>query len=115
MTALNELTLAEARDGLKAKDFSAREIAQAHLDAIEKAQALNAYIVATPDRALKMADVSDAKIAKGEARPLEGCRSASRTCSPHKASTPRPARRSSKGSSRITNRTFHPSSGATAR
>ncbi len=72
MTALNELTLAEARDGLKAKDFSAREIAQAHIDAIEKADALNAYIVGTPDRALKMAEVSDEKIAKGEARPLEG-------------------------------------------
>ena len=72
MTALNELTLAEARDGLKAKDFSAREIAQAHLDAIDRAKALNAYIVATPYRALKMADVSDQKIAKGEARPLEG-------------------------------------------
>ncbi|MGY6282124.1 Asp-tRNA(Asn)/Glu-tRNA(Gln) amidotransferase subunit GatA [Methylorubrum extorquens] len=72
MTALNELTLAEARDGLKAKDFSAREIAQAHLDAIDRAKALNAYIVATPDRALKMAEVSDQKIAKGEARPLEG-------------------------------------------
>ena len=72
MTALNELTLAEARDGLASKQFSAREIAQAHLDAIEKAGALNAYIVATPDRALKMAEVSDQKIAKGEARPLEG-------------------------------------------
>ena len=72
MTALNELTLAEARDGLKAKTFSAREIAQAHLDAIEKAGALNAYLATTPDRALKMADVSDEKIAKGEARPLEG-------------------------------------------
>ncbi len=72
MTALNELTLAEARDGLKAKDFSAREMAQAHLDAIERAGALNAYIVTTPDRALKMAEVSDEKIAKGEARPLEG-------------------------------------------
>ncbi|WP_232629798.1 Asp-tRNA(Asn)/Glu-tRNA(Gln) amidotransferase subunit GatA [Methylobacterium sp. Leaf118] len=72
MTALNELTLAEARDGLKAKRFSAREIAQAHVEAIERAGALNAYLAATPDRALKMAAVSDEKIAKGEARPLEG-------------------------------------------
>ncbi|GEO97886.1 Asp-tRNA(Asn)/Glu-tRNA(Gln) amidotransferase subunit GatA [Methylobacterium haplocladii] len=72
MTALNELTLAEARDGLTTKQFSAREIAQAHIDALEKARVLNAYLVETPDRALKMADVSDAKIAKGEARPLEG-------------------------------------------
>ncbi|GLS42536.1 Asp-tRNA(Asn)/Glu-tRNA(Gln) amidotransferase subunit GatA [Methylobacterium brachythecii] len=72
MTALNELTLAEARDGLIAKRFSAREIAQAHIDALEKARALNAYLVETPDRALAMADASDEKIAKGEARPLEG-------------------------------------------
>ena len=72
MTALNELTLADARDGLRAKTFSARELTQAHLDAIAKARALNAYLVETPDRALKMAEVSDTKIAKGEARPLEG-------------------------------------------
>ncbi|GEP08539.1 Asp-tRNA(Asn)/Glu-tRNA(Gln) amidotransferase subunit GatA [Methylobacterium gnaphalii] len=72
MTALNELTLAEARDGLSAKRFSAREITQAHIDALEKARVLNAYLVETPDRALKMAEVSDEKIAKGEARPLEG-------------------------------------------
>ena len=72
VTDLNELSLAEARDGLKAKTFSAREIAQAHIAALEKARVLNAYLLETPDRALKMAEVSDAKIAKGEARPLEG-------------------------------------------
>ena len=72
MTELNELSLAEARDGLRAKTFSAREIAQAHIDALEKARVLNAYLLETPDRALKMAEVSDAKIAKGEAGPLEG-------------------------------------------
>ena len=72
MTALNELTLAEARDGLTAKTFSAREIAQAHVEALEKARVLNAYIRETPERALAMAEVSDARIAKGEARPLEG-------------------------------------------
>ncbi|TXM97343.1 Asp-tRNA(Asn)/Glu-tRNA(Gln) amidotransferase subunit GatA, partial [Methylobacterium sp. WL122] len=72
MTELNELSLAEARDGLRAKTFSAREIAQAHIDALEKARVLNAYLLETPDRALKMAEASDAKIAKGEAGPLEG-------------------------------------------
>ncbi|MGU3538282.1 Asp-tRNA(Asn)/Glu-tRNA(Gln) amidotransferase subunit GatA [Methylobacterium sp. A54F] len=72
MTALNELTLAEARDGLKARDFSAHELTRAHIDALEKARVLNAYLLETPDRALKMAEVSDAKIAAGEARPLEG-------------------------------------------
>ncbi|CAA2106481.1 Glutamyl-tRNA(Gln) amidotransferase subunit A [Methylobacterium bullatum] len=72
MTHLNELTLAEARDGLKAKDFSATDLAKAHLSAIEAARGLNAYLLETPERALQMADVSDAKIASGEARPLEG-------------------------------------------
>lgn len=68
----NELTLAEARDALKAKRISARELTQAHLDAMAKARVLNAYIRETPDRALAMAEASDQKIASGEARPLEG-------------------------------------------
>jgi len=72
MTTLNELTLAEARDGLKAKDFSANELTQAHLAAMEKARVLNAYVLETPERALTMANVADTKIAHGEARPLEG-------------------------------------------
>jgi aspartyl-tRNA(Asn)/glutamyl-tRNA(Gln) amidotransferase subunit A len=72
VTALNELTLAEARDGLVAKDFTARELAQAHLDAIAAARGLNAFLLETPERALDMAAVADAKLAAGEARPLEG-------------------------------------------
>jgi len=68
----NELTLAEARDALKAKRISARELTQAHLDAMAKARVLNAYIRETPDRALAMAEASDRKIASGEGRPLEG-------------------------------------------
>jgi aspartyl-tRNA(Asn)/glutamyl-tRNA(Gln) amidotransferase subunit A len=72
MTELTALTLAAARDGLKQKKFSAAELADAHLAAIEKARALNAYVLETPDRAHAMAKVADARIAKGEARPLEG-------------------------------------------
>ena len=72
MTLLNELTLAEARDGLRAKDFSATDLAKAHIAAIEAARGLNAYLRETPERALDMAGVADAKIAAGEARPLEG-------------------------------------------
>ncbi|ACL58241.1 Asp-tRNA(Asn)/Glu-tRNA(Gln) amidotransferase subunit GatA [Methylobacterium nodulans] len=69
---LTELTLAEARDGLRQKSFSAREITQAHLDAVAQARKLNAYLIETPERALAMAEVADRKIAAGEARPLEG-------------------------------------------
>ncbi len=72
MTELTHLTIAEARDALAKKQFSAAELAQAHLTAIEKARVLNAYVLETPERALAMAKASDEKIAKGEGRPLEG-------------------------------------------
>jgi aspartyl-tRNA(Asn)/glutamyl-tRNA(Gln) amidotransferase subunit A len=72
LTDLTSLTLTEARDGLKAKAFSAVEIAKAHLAAMERARGLNAYLAETPERALHMAEAADAKIAAGEARPLEG-------------------------------------------
>jgi aspartyl-tRNA(Asn)/glutamyl-tRNA(Gln) amidotransferase subunit A len=70
--SLTELTLAAARDGLQRKEFSARELAEAHLRAIEAARGLNAFITETPERALEMAAESDARIAAGTARPLEG-------------------------------------------
>src|SRR5918995_2180201 len=72
VTELTHLTIAEARDGLKAKSFSATELTQAHIDTIEKAGALNAFVLETPDKALAMARTSDERIAKGEARALEG-------------------------------------------
>ena len=70
--SLTDLTLAAARDGLKAKTFSATELARAHIAAVEKAKPLNAYITETPDLALKQAAESEARLAKGEARALEG-------------------------------------------
>ncbi|MEQ9814282.1 MAG: Asp-tRNA(Asn)/Glu-tRNA(Gln) amidotransferase subunit GatA [Azospirillaceae bacterium] len=72
MTALNHLTIAAALDGLAAKDFSAVELATAHVEAMEQAKALNAFITATPDRAIDQAKASDERRAKGEARPLDG-------------------------------------------
>ena len=72
MTDLTRLSLAAARDGLKAKTFTSTELTRAHIDAVEKARALNAYLKETPDRALAAAADSDARLAKGEARPLEG-------------------------------------------
>ena len=70
--ALTELTLAEARAGLAAKQFSARELTGAHIAAMEAARPLNAYITETPEIALDMAAASDERLAKGEARPLDG-------------------------------------------
>jgi aspartyl-tRNA(Asn)/glutamyl-tRNA(Gln) amidotransferase subunit A len=72
VSELTALTLAEARDGLAKKNFSAVDLAQAHLAAIEKARALNAYVQETAERAEEMAKASDARLAKGEAKPLEG-------------------------------------------
>ena len=73
MSELTGLTLAEARDGLKAKTFSATELTKAHIQAIEAANpVLNAYVLETPDHALAQAKASDERIAKGDARPLEG-------------------------------------------
>ena len=73
MTEINELSLAEAREGLKKKQFSATELANAHLEAIEGANAaLNAFVLVTPERALEMAKASDARLKKGDAGALEG-------------------------------------------
>ncbi len=72
MSELTSLTLAEARDRLRRREFSAVELADAHLAAMEKARALNAYVLETPDRARAMAEVADAHLAAGDARPLEG-------------------------------------------
>ena len=65
MTELTALTIAGARDGLKQKKFSAAELAEAHLVAMERARALNAYVLETPERAHAMAKASDARIAQG--------------------------------------------------
>ena len=72
MTELTHLSLAGARDALKARSITATELTQAHLAAMEKARALNAYIVETPEQALAMARASDARLAKGEGGALEG-------------------------------------------
>ncbi|HUI12688.1 MAG TPA: Asp-tRNA(Asn)/Glu-tRNA(Gln) amidotransferase subunit GatA [Xanthobacteraceae bacterium] len=72
MTKLTSLTLAQARDALRNKEFSALELTDAHLAAMEKARALNAFVLETPERARDMARASDARLSKGEGGPLEG-------------------------------------------
>jgi aspartyl-tRNA(Asn)/glutamyl-tRNA(Gln) amidotransferase subunit A len=72
MSALTLLSLAEARDGLARKAFSARELAEAHIAAVEAARPLNAFVTETPERALEMAEAADARLARGEALPLDG-------------------------------------------
>ncbi|MFZ3309589.1 MAG: amidase, partial [Xanthobacteraceae bacterium] len=72
MTDLTALTLAQAREALRKRQFSALELAEAHLAAIERARALNAFVLETPHRAREMARASDARLAKGEGGLLEG-------------------------------------------
>ena len=70
--ALLALNLAEARDGLARKTFSARELATAYNDAVAEARPLNAYITPTPEHALRMAEAADERFARAEALPLDG-------------------------------------------
>lgn len=65
MTDLVELTISEALDGLAKKEFSAVELTQAHLNEMEKARELNAYVLETPEIALERAKKSDERRAKG--------------------------------------------------
>ena len=72
MTRLIDLTLAQARDALVKREFSALELAREQLAAMEAARVLNAYIRETPEQALEMAKASDERLARGEGGPLEG-------------------------------------------
>jgi aspartyl-tRNA(Asn)/glutamyl-tRNA(Gln) amidotransferase subunit A len=68
-----DLSIAEAHEALLRKKLSADELARAHIGAIERAnEALNAFILTTPEWALEAAKDSDTRLRKGEARPLEG-------------------------------------------
>lgn len=72
MTQLTELTMKSALDGLKNKDFTATELTQAHIDAVEAARDLNCFIVETPELALQQAAKSDERYASGNALALDG-------------------------------------------
>lgn len=72
MSDLTKLSLKAALAGLKARDFSSVDITKAHIEAIEQARGLNAYVLETPDKALAMAAASDERLARGEGGALEG-------------------------------------------
>jgi len=66
MGKLNDLTITQARDGLAAGDFSAVELTDDCITAMEAARDLNIFITETPDIARDRAAQSDARRAKGE-------------------------------------------------
>ncbi|MEP0521710.1 MAG: Asp-tRNA(Asn)/Glu-tRNA(Gln) amidotransferase subunit GatA [Hyphomicrobiales bacterium] len=73
MSELTKLTISEAREKLTTKDITSAELTESYVSAIEAANdSLNAYVATTFDKARKMAKASDARIAAGEAGPLEG-------------------------------------------
>ena len=72
MTDLTKLTIAEARDGLRKGDFTARQLTQAHIDAVNAFDPLNAYIVKTAEQALEMADAADVRLKNGTADSMTG-------------------------------------------
>ncbi|MEK1892013.1 MAG: Asp-tRNA(Asn)/Glu-tRNA(Gln) amidotransferase subunit GatA [Rhizobium sp.] len=73
MSELTSLTIAEARTKLRAKEIKATELTEAYISAIEAANdKLNAYIKVTPEKALQMAEASDARLAGGKGGALEG-------------------------------------------
>ena len=70
---MRDLTIAEAEAALRRRDFSARELTAAHLDAIAAENPhLNAFITVTPERALAQAEAADAVLARGEGGALTG-------------------------------------------
>jgi aspartyl-tRNA(Asn)/glutamyl-tRNA(Gln) amidotransferase subunit A len=72
MSELSKLTIAEARDRLRKGEVTSREITQACLDQIEKADALNAFVHKTPEIALERADAADARLKAGDAPDMCG-------------------------------------------
>ncbi len=72
MSDLNALTIAEARDKLRAKEISSAELTDACLNAIEGSGALNAFVHNTPELAREQAAAADVRIASGDAPAMCG-------------------------------------------
>ena len=72
MSDLNTLTIAGARDRLRAKDISAVELTEVCNAAVAGSDALNAFSVKTPEVALTQAAAADVRIANGDAPDMCG-------------------------------------------
>jgi aspartyl-tRNA(Asn)/glutamyl-tRNA(Gln) amidotransferase subunit A len=72
MSKLSTLTIADAREMLRAGETTSRAITEDCLAAIEQAGALNAFATVTADKALAMADAADQRRASGDDGDLLG-------------------------------------------
>ena len=72
MTSLSTLTIADARDMLRAGETTSRRITEDCLGAIAEAGALNAFVTVTADKALAMAEAADQRRANGDDADLLG-------------------------------------------
>ena len=72
MSQLTRMTLSEARQGLADRQFTALELVDAHIAAMEAGRGLNAFITETPELARQRAAEADRRLAKGEGGVLEG-------------------------------------------
>jgi len=72
MSALNTLTIAEARDKLRAKEITSLELTEACLSEIDGAGALGAFVHNTPDLAREQAQAADKRLSEGDAPDMCG-------------------------------------------
>ena len=72
MTSLSSLTIADAREMLRAGDTTSRQITEDCLTAIDEAAGLNAFVTVTADKALAMAEAADQRRAGGDDGDLLG-------------------------------------------
>jgi len=72
MSALENLTIAEAGRRLAKGDFTAVELTEAHVARMARFRHLNAYITETPEAAIAAAKASDERRRQGQAGGLEG-------------------------------------------
>ena len=72
MSDLTKLTLADARDKLRAKEISSVELTNSFIVAVDGADALNAYCAKTPEIAVAQATAADERLAAGGAPDMCG-------------------------------------------
>jgi aspartyl-tRNA(Asn)/glutamyl-tRNA(Gln) amidotransferase subunit A len=74
MTKLTDLTMTEALAGLAAKKYTAVELADAHIKAMQSpvARGMNAFITETPELAMEQAKASDTRRGAGKAGAMDG-------------------------------------------